>query len=104
MIPPKVHPTRTLITRTATNQATSNPKPTDQLPPTVLSPKPRVLVIGNSMVRNTGPYLSKKLKNVETCVYSTSGYTLDRTITEVPELSRTLPNVTLLCVVMDSRC
>ena len=52
------------------------------------------------MVRNTGPYLSKKLKNVETCVYSTSGYTLDRAITEVPELVKnfTKSDTIVLCL------
>ena len=100
VIASKVHPKRVLITRTPTSQAPSNPKPTDQLPPTVPSSKPRVLVIGNSMVRNTGPYLSKKLKNVETCVYTTSGYTLDRAITEVPELVKnfTKSDTIVLCL------
>ena len=50
------------------------------------STKPRVLVIGNSMIRNTGHFLSKKLQNVDSCVYSTSGYSLDRAVAEVPQM------------------
>jgi hypothetical protein len=50
--------------------------------------KPRIAVIGSSMIRNTGQYISNKLKSdyIESCVYSTSGYSLDRAIVEVPDM------------------
>ena len=45
---------------------------------------PGLTVIGNSIVRDCGPILSKELKSVKTSVLSTSGYTVDDVIKNVP--------------------
>ena len=45
---------------------------------------PSLTVIGNSIVRDCGPILSKELKSVKTSVLSTSGYTVDDAIKNVP--------------------
>ena len=45
---------------------------------------PSLTVIGNSIVRDCGPILSKELKSVNTSVLSTSGYIVDDAIKNVP--------------------
>ena len=66
----------------------------------VTQTKPRLAVIGNSMIRNTGRYISSKLRNYDSCVYSTSGYSIDRAIGEVPEIVKdfTKNDMVVLCL------
>ena len=45
---------------------------------------PNLAVIGNSMIRNSGSYISKSFPHVNTCVYSTSGYNLDQAVKDIP--------------------
>ena len=49
---------------------------------------PPVTVIGSSMVRGTGKRLSKSLKNHDSCVLSTSGYTLDNAISHIENITK----------------
>ena len=62
----------------------------DQLQEVASEPvkKPSVTVIGSSMVRGTGKRLSKSLKNHDSCVLSTSGYTLDNAISHIANITK----------------
>ena len=84
--PTREAPTRQVSRGQASVRATVSQTRPEATMDAKCSTKPRVLVIGNSMIRNTGHFLSKKLQNVDSCVYSTSGYSLDRAIAEVPQM------------------
>ena len=45
--------------------------------PTVLR-KPKVTIIGDSIIRGSGSYISSRVQNYDTCVLSTSGYKISR--------------------------
>ena len=50
--------------------------------------KPTVTVVGNSMVRETGKTLSTNLINYDSCVLSTSGYTVHNAISNIEKLTK----------------
>ena len=45
----------------------------------------QLLVIGNSMIRESGPIISKQIKNKKTTVLSISGFSINSAISQVPE-------------------
>ena len=65
------------LTSVAPNRNVSIHSNISNSPNQALKPKPRILVIGTSMLRNTGPILSHGLSQLDTCVYSISGLTID---------------------------
>ena len=49
--------------------------------------KPKLTIIGDSMLRGSGNTLSSSVKDYETCVLSTSGYTISRAASHVSSLA-----------------
>ena len=47
--------------------------------------KPKLTLVGSSMARNTGKFISSALPEMHTCVCSTSGLTLGKAINQVPK-------------------
>ena len=48
--------------------------------------KSRLTVVGTSMVRGMGQYISTNLNELETCVYSTSGLTVCKATEQIPQM------------------
>ena len=63
----------------------SRPKPVPA-PRTSRTRKPMVTVIGDSMIRNTGPILAEKLRYEDTCVLSKSGENLESVLNCIPDI------------------
>ena len=52
---------------------------------TTISRKPQLTIIGNSMVRDSGPIIANQLQKMKTSVLSISGYTIDSASSEVSQ-------------------
>ena len=52
---------------------------------TTISRKPQLTIIGNSMVRDSGPIIANQLQKMKTSVLCISGYTIDSASSEVSQ-------------------
>ena len=66
------------ICRTEVNSTIppTKPIPAPRKRPLKNETKPKITILGSSMVRNTGPHISENLKEKNTCVYAISGLTI----------------------------
>ena len=67
------------------DNSTNKDQPFNNKDLNVKSKKPKLVLIGNSMVRNTGEDLSAGLPHMETFVYSTSGLSIEKAMQQIPD-------------------